>query len=89
MTSDDVLAYLFKKPKSQTPTELKGPVAKLHCWLNMRKSKEFHNDVIVRHGLQDLSVSKLDSDDELTQHAVGNAWGHCMQCLLEKKKDKI
>jgi hypothetical protein len=82
MTSDDVLAYLASKPKKERPTELRSDAKMLAVWLRMRSDKAFYNDVIVRHGL--ISKFVIDENKPSHEHAVSNAWGHCMQVLIQE-----
>lgn len=87
MNSDDVLAYLAGLPKRERPTELKSDSAMLLAWRLMRKDGYFYWDVVVRHGLH-----KISGVDGITpardEHAIGNAWGHCVQEVLEHKRKR-
>ena len=82
MVSDDILAYLAKKPKRDRPTELRSDAKMLWVWLRLRDDKEFRSDVLCRHGLH--SCAAIDEDDLIHEHAVSNAWGHCMQVLMQE-----
>ena len=48
MVSDDVLAYLAKKPKRDRPTELRSDAKMLAVWLRLREDKAFGDDGIAR-----------------------------------------
>jgi hypothetical protein len=80
MTSDDVLAYLARKPKRERPAELRSDAKILAMWLRLRHDKAFRDDVLCRHGLH--SCAAIDETDSAHEHAVGNAWSHLMQVLL-------
>lgn len=80
MTPDDVLAYLAAKPKRERPTELRSDSRMLAAWLRLRNDRDFRSDIIDRHGLQ--KCVKLDDHDTGHQHAIGNAWGHCVHVLV-------
>lgn len=84
MTQDDMLAYLAKKPKPkrERPTELRSDSRMLQCWLRLRKDQDFLSDVILRHGL--LDVYTLNESDPCHEHAISNAWGHCMQVWVQE-----
>lgn len=82
MTTDDVLAYLASKPKRDRPTELRSDARMLAIWLRMRNDKEFEEDFIRRHGLHFFSA--IDETIDAHEHAIGNAWGHCMQVFTEE-----
>jgi hypothetical protein len=81
MTSDDVLAYLAAKPKRDRPTELRSDAKMLAVWLQMRHDKAFRDDVVCRHGLH--SCAAVDEQDPAHEHAISNAWGHCMQVVIQ------
>ena len=82
MLSDDVLAYLAAKPKKERPTELRSDAKMLAAWLRLRNNKEFLNDVVCRHGLH--ACFAIDESDLAHEHAIGNAWAHCVQALIQK-----
>ena len=82
MVSDDVLAFLAKKPKRDRPTELRSDSKMLAVWLRLRDDKAFRDDVVCRHGLH--SCYAIDERDPAHEHAVSNAWGHCMQVLIQE-----
>ena len=79
MTSDDMLAYLANTRPCHRPTELRGDKKMLLAWLAMRNHKEFFQDVILRHGLDKIGPAALNRLDPMHEHAISNAWGHCMQ----------
>lgn len=80
MTTDDVLAYLASKPKKHRPSELRSDARMLSVWLRMRNDADFFDDVIVRHRLE--NVIELDESDPVHEHAISNAWGHCMHVYV-------
>jgi hypothetical protein len=82
MVSDDVLAYLAKKPKRDRPTELRSDTKMLAVWLRLRDDKAFRDDVVCRHGLHDCYA--IDERDSAHEHAVSNAWGHCRRVLRQE-----
>jgi hypothetical protein len=82
MTQDDMLAYLASKPKKNRPAELRSDSRMVYCWLRLRKDRDFLADVILRHNL--LDVYALDESNPTHEHAISNAWSHCMQVLTEK-----
>lgn len=82
MVSDDILAYLAKKPKRDRPTELRSDAKMLAVWLRLRDDKAFRNDVVCRHGLH--ACYAIDERDPVHEHAVSNAWGHCLQVLVQE-----
>lgn len=84
MTADDVLAYLASQPKSKRPTELRSDATMLRAWLLMRDDEAFWLDVIFRHCL--TTQSSFDPSDSMDEHAISNAWGHCVQAVLEHRK---
>jgi hypothetical protein len=79
MTADDVLAYLASRPNWDRPREMRHDAAMLRCWKRLRTDREFYADVVMRHG--------LDSQQYIIgnkhRHAIGNAWGHCVQVIQE------
>lgn len=79
MNNDDMLAYLANTIPTHRPTELRSSKNMLLCWLALRKDKEFHQDVILRHGLDKITINEFDECDGVHRHALGNAWGHCSQ----------
>ena len=81
MTSDDVLAYMASRPKKNRPTELRSEARMLAAWLRMRLNEAFHDDVIIRHGLN--RCHKIDETNLTHDHAIGNAWGHCVRAVVE------
>ena len=81
MTTDDILAYLSSTTKRQRPTELRSDSRMLFCWLRLRNDREFIQDVIQRHGLQDEPT--INRAAKMHEHAISNAWGHCVDVLLE------
>ena len=83
MNSDDMLSYLAAQPKKHRPTELRSDVKMLKIWQLLRRDKEFYEDVIRRHGLSSINSSDLDCSNTVHEHAISNAWGHCMQVLVE------
>ena len=83
MTSDDMLAYLARHPKSKRPTELRSDVRMLWVWLKLRSDQEFYEDVILRHGMKNMPIGQLNESLPIDGHAVGNAWSHCMQAWVE------
>jgi len=84
MTSDDMLSYLASQPKRKRPHELKSDVKMLWVWQTLRNNKEFYDDVILRHGLEKLDLPRLNPWDVNQEHAISNAWGHCMQHFVEE-----
>ena len=89
MNSDDVLATLAEAKRSKRPTELKSDSAMLKCWLSMRNNKEVYEDVILRHGLDKITINQFDIKDSIHEHAYSNAWGHCMQWFILIKDKTI
>ncbi len=82
MTTDDVLAYLAGRPKKDRPTELRSDAKMLEVWLMMRGDRMFRDDVVIRHGLH--RCDRIDETNPIHEHAVGNAWGQCMQVAILK-----
>lgn len=83
MTPDDMLAHLAATPKRNRPTELRSDTRMLGVWVRLRRCREFRLDVINRHNLNAVQPSKLDPTDPTHEHAISNAWGHCVQVYLE------
>jgi len=81
MVSDDVLAYLASKPKRDRPTMLKLDALMLKAWRLLRNDKVFRDDVLCRHGLH--SCAQIDETDQAHEHAIANAWSHCVRVVSE------
>lgn len=77
MTADDVLAHIADSTFSRRPPELRSDRAMLRVWLKLRSCPEFRSDIIERHNLR--NVAKLDLTNPAHEHALGNAYGHCVQ----------
>ena len=82
LTADDVLAYLATKPKRERPTELRSDARMLAVWLRLRDDQYFRDDVVCRHGLHNFC--EILESDETHEHAVSNAWGHCVQVWVQE-----
>lgn len=84
MTADDVLSYLAAHPKKDRPTELRSDSAMLLAWQLARDDRDFYVDIFRRHGLD--RAAGIDVSDPFHEHAISNAWGHCVQLVLEYRK---
>ncbi len=73
-------AYLAQKPKCDRPIELRSDVKMLTAWLRLRNNKTFRDDVMCRHGLHVCYA--IDEQDPAHEHAIANAWSHCVQILV-------
>lgn len=83
MTVDDIFAYLASKPKRERPTELRSDANMLSAWLRLRTDKAFRDDILCRHGLH--SLANIDETDPTHEHAIANAWSHCVQVLIKQR----
>lgn len=83
MTNDDMLCYLADHRPKDRPTEMRSDKVMLIAWIKMRNDKEFYEDVILRHGLHKIQRCDLDKADAVHEHAISNAWGHCMQWVVQ------
>ena len=86
MTTDDILAYLARKPKRERPHELRSDAKMLQAWLLLRDNMWFRQDMLSRHGLRDKRIEDLDESKEFHAHAIGNAWGFAVEAIMEAAK---
>lgn len=77
----EVWNYMGSLPKRERPQGC-TTVRMLKIYRDVFQTEYFWEDVVLRHGLNEISLDELkEKDPETYEHCVGNFWGMLMEIM--------